>query len=117
MAVNAALKDKKINVWGDGKRLQNYIEANDAAKYLINTTKCKNNDIFLGTGSSEISNKELAELICNYVDDVVISFINEDNSPSFKYDNNRTLKMLNWSPEINLEQGIKNYITWKKEQY
>lgn len=115
LIVESALNNKKINLWGEGKRLQNYIEVNDASEYLLKGLACKKNGIYLGTGTTEISNKELAELICNYVDDVVISFINEDNSPSYNYNNTLTQKELNWKPGIDLSNGIKKYITWKKK--
>lgn len=115
---NQALQTKSIEVWGTGKRFQNYIHINDAInlieKLLLNNPKI--NFPLLGVFSKEYSNEEVAKIISDLTHSE-IKYINEDNSLSVRYNNELTQKVLNWYPEIELEHSLKNYLEWKKKQF
>ena len=113
-----AIQDKRIVVWGDGSRMQNYIHINDAVK-LIN--KIVENDIkvnfpILGVSKKEYSNAQLAEIIGTYTDSEII-FDGIDVSKSVQYDNTISQKAVNWQPEMDLETGIKQFLEWKQKQF
>ena len=113
-----AMQDKKIVVWGDGSRLQNYIHISDAVLLI---SKIIENDIkvdfpILGVSKKEYSNAQLAEIIGAYTDSEII-FDGVDISKSVQYDNTISQKDVNWQPEMDLETGIKQFLEWKQKQF
>jgi UDP-glucose 4-epimerase len=116
--VTQALTKKNIEVWGTGQRKQNYIHVTDAAKLIEKTIEQKelNQDIFLGTFTSEYANFEVAEIIKNITGAKII-YCHDDNSESVTYNNYNTKKTLNWEPQLNFKEGIKAYIQWKTKQF
>jgi len=112
---NQALDNKIIQVWGNGKRKQNYLHVSDAVKLLecliLNNSELKS-EVFIGADSFEYSNFEVASIIAQLTN-AKIEFVNEDNSNSFFYKNNYTRNKLNWKPKIMLQQGISEYLEWK----
>jgi UDP-glucose 4-epimerase len=109
-----ALKDKRIVVWGDGSRMQNYIHISDAIQLIGNIVE---NDIkvdfpILGVSNKEYSNAQLAEIIGDYTHSD-ITFNGIDISKSVQYNNTISQKAVNWQPEMDLGTGIKQFLEWK----
>jgi nucleoside-diphosphate-sugar epimerase len=113
---NQALENKSIHVWGNGSRFQNYIHINDAIRLIEKIIDYKSKIDFpvLGVSSKEYSNDEVAKIISELTNSE-INYINQDNSPSFHYNNKMTQKTLDWQAEIELKNGLKQYIEWKKK--
>ena len=115
--INQALKQNMISVWGNGNRLQNYLHIHDAIRYInaiIENKEITLHKTLLGTYPREYSNLEIAQIIqqktkCN------ISFINEDNSSSVRYDSIFTQGLLTCSPIKKIDTEINNFIEWKKQ--
>ncbi len=104
----------KIIVYGEGNRQQNYIHVSDVVSYLTKVAQVTNNGIYLATSGESISNKSLADLIIKKAGgDIVFEY--EDNSPSFFYNNDQTIKSLNLSPAAYLKDEITEIIKWIKE--
>ncbi|MCU0388236.1 MAG: NAD(P)-dependent oxidoreductase [Chitinophagaceae bacterium] len=117
--VNAALQQNAITVWGDGSRLQNYIHVEDGVAYIgqiILNRQHISKKILLGTYQGEYSNAQVAGII-SAISGCLVKFENEDNAPSFIYNNEETVKALSFKPKITLEKGIEEYIVWKKEKF
>lgn len=116
--IQQALDQRRINVWGNGKRLQNYIHVFDAAKLIKSIIENSNfeNDFFLGSFVGEYSNIEIATIISNETG-AEINYSGIDESVSFKYDNTYTRNKLNWNPEKNIKDEIIDYIKWKRKQF
>jgi nucleoside-diphosphate-sugar epimerase len=70
----------------------------------------------LGVSSKEYTNDEVAKIIANETDSI-INYLNEDKSVSYHYNNELTQKVLNWYPQIELKDGLKNYLRWKEKQF
>lgn len=115
---NQALQLKSIEVWGKGHRFQNYIHVQDAVSLIEKVVEYHSKIEFpiLGVSSKEYSNKEVAEIISSLTHSE-INYINQDNSISVHYNNELTQKVLNWYPEIELKEGLKNYLEWKEKQF
>jgi UDP-glucose 4-epimerase len=116
--VNQALKNNKIEVWGKGKRQQNYILVDDVCmliKDVIANHQKVVNKILLAVSNKEYSNLEVAKMITDETKSN-IEFVNEDNSVSLNYNNKKTQNLLNWSPNSDFSQEIAKYITWKQKQ-
>ncbi|MBU2061973.1 MAG: NAD(P)-dependent oxidoreductase [Bacteroidetes bacterium] len=116
--VNQALNKNKIEVWGAGKREQNYVFIDDVCLLIKNAIRKHNvvlNKIILAVHGEEYSNLHLASIIAKQTN-AVIEYVNKDHSTSLNYDNAITKNLLNWSPKANFEQEIIKYITWKQRQ-
>lgn len=117
--VNQALKDKEIVVWGNGARLQNYIHVDDVAYYIylmIKTQDTLFGQVILGVSQREYSNLEIATIISKLTN-AKIKFVNQDNSKSVAYNNEFSTILLNWKPNIGIEERLKKYIEWKQKKY
>lgn len=114
--VNQALSNGVIEVWGKGLRNQNYIHCSDAARLMLAGAEFKGNGIFLGVDISSYTNIAIAEIIAD-ITGAKINHIGEDNSKSMFYNNEWTRDTLNWKPIVGIEEGISEYIKWKKNQY
>lgn len=116
MFVNQALKRGLIEVYGTGQRRQNYLSVMDAVR-LIQTISCIKTapKICLGTNLIEHSNIEIAKIVAK-ICDAQIEFVGSDHSFSYEYENSITRTSTNWKPTVSMENGLKKYIKWKKEQ-
>lgn len=116
--INQALNNGVIEVWGEGKREQNYIFIDDVC-YLIKSVfeKFNNakNKTLLSVSNKEYSNLELAKIIATETK-AKIKFINQDFSASLNYNNLETRTILNWSTVSNFKEEIIKYIKWKQKQ-
>lgn len=113
---NQSIQNNKIQIWGKGSRLQNYIHVADVVSLIERIIQTENNFEFpiLGVSSTEYTNLEVAKIISKYTQ-CEHEFVGEDTSKSFVYDNSLTQSKLNWQSEISLEEGIKKYLEWKKK--
>ena len=116
--VNQALNDKRIEVFGQGKRQQNYIFVDDVCKLIKQTIA--NHDvlvdkILLAVSNREYSNLELAKIVANETR-AIIEFKYHDDSISLHFNNKKTQNLLNWSATSVFSKEIAKYITWKQKQ-
>lgn len=109
-----ALKEKKISIWGDGTRCQDYVSVYDVVRYLWSAAGSHLSDTFLGVNNKSFSNAEIASIISKFTDAEVL-FEKEDKSPSHYYNNNYTQQQLSYSPQIDIEKGIQSLIQWIKQ--
>lgn len=114
---NQALSSKKIKVFGNGARLQNYIHVNDVVELIKKVIAYKDiiNFPILAVYSREYTNQEVASIIANKTQ-ASIENIGEDLSKSFQYNNKVSKLTLNWQPKMELESGIIEFLVWKKRQ-
>jgi UDP-glucose 4-epimerase len=114
--VNQALLKNVINVWGNGKRKQNYLHVTDAVSYILLMINKKAQGIYIGASEKEYSNLELATIISNYLN-VPINFAGSDSNSSVKIYNQISKDALGKMSEIKLPSGVKKYINWKQRSF
>lgn len=120
----AALFDKKITIYGDGKQVRDLLfvddllRAYDLAIEKIDTVK---GQIFNMGGGNE-NTLSLLELIA-YLEKYLDKKINLDYSdwrpgdqPVFIADTSKAQKELGWNIKINPEQGVEKLIAWLKDK-
>ena len=126
--IEAALKGDKIPIHGDGKQTRTFIYIDDIVRaiYLAMTRKEAIGEIInIGT-EREISIKELGKLIwrlCDKKGEPDLEFIPYAKF-SGKYEDVRrrvpditkAKKLLGFSPEVELEEGLLRLIKWQKEK-
>ena len=129
-------KDKDINsviCWGSGDPLREFLHVDDLAeactfvlekwdpRNMVDSSSIPNNQLcWLNVGSqNEISIKDLAKLISNYVGykgKIIWDESKPDGTPRKKLETSR-LYNLGWLPKIDLKRGIKATIEdYKKER-
>lgn len=116
--IRKAKKEEKefIEAWGTGKPTRDFLYVDDAAEGIVSATEKydKPEPINLGSGS-EISIKNLVDLICKLMDfkgDVRWETEKLDGQLERAIDISRAKKEFNFSPETPFETGLKKTINW-----
>lgn len=109
-------KNKKLNVWGDGSAIRDFIHAKDVANAMILAIyKNIRGPINIGSGH-KTSIKEIVNIISNNVSNGPLKIL--WGSDEFKGDDIKLMdiklakKNLNFSPDINIKKGIIETIKW-----
>lgn len=108
--ISQAKTEKKIILFGNGKRLQDYLHVDDLASLCVAASKFDGNDIFLGATGRSMSNLEIVNIIKDYIPDLRIIFKGEDNSPWFQFDPSKTKKVLRWDNKEQMNDCIKKML-------
>ena len=83
--VVSAARAGVIHLRGNGKRLQNYLDIDDAALMCLQAAISKKSFITLGVGEQSYSNNEVADFLTKLTGASIVRE-GEDHSPSFVYD-------------------------------
>lgn len=116
LIIEQALINKKILLFGDGNRAQNYLHIDDAIQFIISASLKSENEIYLACASESVTNNEVANIVKTHTK-CSISYFGDDNILSIYYNNEKTRHKLNYQPNITLEEGLKSLIEWKRKKY
>jgi UDP-glucose 4-epimerase len=120
-----ALAGKRIEIWGDGSAIRDYIYVDDAISGLLATMLtppdrfCATDPVVnIGSGRG-VSLRELISLLIHILDKPIE--VEYKPAPDFDVranvlDITRARSILNWSPKISLEEGLSRHIGYLKEQ-
>lgn len=119
----AMLENTKIEIYGDGTKERDFTYIDDIVEIMttiMNYSKNWHHEIFnIGYGSSITVN----DLVKTIKDNINPDFDNIEYTDNAKGDVNKTLasvdKLKSWfniQPKISIEEGIKRYTTWYKQQ-
>ncbi len=113
-------KDEVI-IWGTGKPIREWLYVEDGADSLIKSIELSDGHQFFNIGVEKgISIIDLAEVIrqkLGWEGKFVLDKSKPDGVLEKKVDGTLGQKKLNWSPQVNLEQGIEKTISWYQEIY
>ena len=113
--INMALKSMNINIYGSGKRSQDFIYIKDIVNLLVSIIKKKSSGVYnIGSGEST-STIDLANIILNNTNQTKSKIIfngkmDEQEGYKMKVDIKKARKELNFRPKFNIKKGIKDYI-------
>ena len=109
--------NKKVNVWGDGTPVRDFIHARDVAEgMLLMCEKGINIPVNLGSGQG-CTIKELVDIIlnnCEHKPEIVYDLTGGVGDHTRVMDISRA-KSFGFNPQISLKEGIKEVIQWYKE--
>ena len=119
-----ALRNSEIPIYGDGKNIRDWLYVEDHADALLQVIE--NGDIgekYCIGGNQEKSNNEIAEIICDCLDEIcpgsnpykkLITYVKDRQGHDFRYaiETNKINKTLNWYPKLNFKEGIRKTINW-----
>ncbi len=111
--------EKPILVWGDGSPTREFLYSTDAALGIVMGTQYYNDPepVNLGTGS-EISIKNLVELICNlmgFEGEIIWETDKPNGQPRRCLDTQRAKQAFGFTAQMEIEQGLKNTIKWYRQ--
>lgn len=107
-----AASDKEIIVYGDGKRLQDYLHVDDLVNLCwLCTIDDKKNVTLIAASGRSVSNYEIASEICKNIPNSVVKFSGEDSTESSQYDISETQKDYNWESKTAVENWIRDFVS------
>jgi len=116
--IDAKLKNTpQVVVWGSGRPMREFIYCMDVGNALVRTFESYNDPtevLNVGTGT-DITIKDLAFLISEiigYKGEIIFDTTKADGAIKKLMDNTKMKLVLNWEPEILLEDGIKQTVDW-----
>ena len=109
-----------LKIFGDGTQSRDLLYATDCARFIVEGTFCQEATgevLNAGTGS-DISINDLAELIAT--DDTEITHVEHHHPQSevqtLRCDPTKAEAMLDWEPEVSLEEGVSRLRTWLRDE-
>ena len=114
-------KEDSVEVWGTGEQKREWLNVNDGANALIKSLDIPEGNYVFNVGINEsISIKDLAEIIKKYLKykgELIYNSSKPQGVENKQVDGTLGSKILNWSPEVELETGIKDTIEWYVKNY
>jgi UDP-glucuronate decarboxylase len=113
-----ALKGKDITVYGDGKQTRSFCYVDDLIEAMIHMMRQEEIVGPVNTGNpNEFTILELAKKVIELTGSkskIIFKDLPEDDPMQRKPDNTLAREKLDWEPQIQLEQGLNNTITYFK---
>jgi len=109
--VAAAASDGTIQLWGSGKREQDFVDIDDIAVALIKALQLSGRNIVNIASGKPVTMLEFAELIIATLDRGRYVFNNRPDPREgefARFDNRLARELLGWSPEIGLSESIQS---------
>jgi GDP-L-fucose synthase len=103
----------QLEVWGDGSPIRDFINAKDVARAMILIMEKMPKDPIPICSGQGISIKMIAEIIAKYTDTKTV-YKGKDLGAKIKIMDNSKLKKLGFKPEVSIEDGIKEVISYRK---
>ncbi|MGD1896583.1 MAG: GDP-L-fucose synthase family protein [Phormidesmis sp.] len=111
--------DKTLPVWGDGSPTREFLYSTDAARGIVMATQkySQPEPVNLGT-NSEISIKDLAELICEvmgFEGELVWQTDQPNGQPRRCLDTQRAKQAFGFTAQTEFREGLKNTVEWYRQ--
>ena len=113
--VKKALNGESLTIFGDGSQYRNFIYIEDLAEGNVVALKdIATNKTYNLEGVRPITVKEVAETVKKLIGDVEIEY-KEGRPGDFegkKVSTEKAKKELGWEPNVDFEEGVRQYIEW-----
>jgi len=121
--VNKALKDKNLEIYGDGKQTRSFCYIDDLITGIITmmeTNKEVTGPVNLGNPNEEMTIHKLANTIIKLTQSnskIIFKPLPKDDPVKRRPDITLTKKILGWKPKISIKKGLKKYIQFYSKRY
>ncbi|PPR35187.1 MAG: dTDP-glucose 4,6-dehydratase 2 [Alphaproteobacteria bacterium MarineAlpha6_Bin4] len=129
LSIINALNEKKINIYGNGLQIRNWIHVDDNNDAIINLiNKGKVGQIYNIGNNVETTNINIVKNICKILDEIIprnnkqsysklINFVTDRPGHDKRYANSikKIIRETKWRPKINLKNGLKMTVLWYLE--
>jgi dTDP-glucose 4,6-dehydratase len=116
--ITQALGNKSITVYGRGSQTRSFCYVDDLVAGIIKLMKSNSNEPVNLGNPNEMTILQLAKKIIkisNSKSKIIFSSLPADDPKQRRPDITRAKKILKWSPQVCLEDGLKRTIPWFKE--
>jgi nucleoside-diphosphate-sugar epimerase len=115
-----ALTGKPITIYGDGSQTRSFCYVSDMVEglFLLMTLDGLEGEVVNLGNPDERTVKEVADLICeilNVPKNYEYLPLPQDDPKKRKPDITKAKKLLNWSPKVDFETGLRKTLEWYKE--
>ena len=115
-----AINDKDITIYGDGTQTRSFSYIDDTINGIVKILNYKSPDVFNIGNDEEVTIKDLAKKIISITGSKSkIKFLDlpQDDPKQRKPDLSKAEKLLDYTPSITLDEGLKKTIEWFSERY
>lgn len=124
VVILAALENRPIPIYGDGKNVRDWLYVTDHAKALLSMIKKgEPGEVYCVGGGTELSNLQIVETICSIMDRLLpretsyselITFVKDRPGHDFRYAVNpeKIKRDLGWEPEFHFKDALEETISW-----
>jgi dTDP-glucose 4,6-dehydratase len=114
------MENKKVPIYGDGQQVRDWIHVDDHNRGVdLIIEKGKIGETYCLGGDNEKTNLEITNKILEILDKDKnsIEYVEDRKGHDRRYaiDFSKIKKELNWQPEINFEEGLKETVEWYKK--
>lgn len=116
--IENALKNLDINVYGSGKREQNFIYVEDISNAIELFVNSKNKiggvyNIVSDNNTTMLKLAQSVKDICNSKSEIIVGkYVDSQENFRPHYDYNRAYETVGYKPNYNIYAGLKKYIEW-----
>lgn len=112
---------REIHFFGTGQETRDWLHVKDAANLIFKMANTPAPDTIVingGTGRRRTNQQILNYLSTQIKDDTIVVFNNKsrEGDPKHYWADISTAETYNWHPKINIEDGLKEYALWFKQQ-
>ena len=114
-----ALNSKDITIYGDGSQTRSFSYVEDTVNGIIALMKSDHNDVFNIGNPNEITVNQLASTIIrltNSSSKIINKDLPQDDPKQRRPDITKARNLLEWEPQIELEDGLMKTIEWVNSQ-
>lgn len=127
--IRSAIQGKPLPIYGSGKNVRDWLYVEDHCRAIdLVFHKGKAGETYLIGGNNERTTLEIANAVCEYLDQVLpkensyknlIQFVKDRPGHDFRYaiDASKIKSELGWQPKESFETGIKKTIDWYLNKY
>ncbi|MBA6313754.1 dTDP-glucose 4,6-dehydratase [Cellulophaga baltica] len=128
--IRKAIKNEAIPIYGKGDNIRDWLYVLDHCSGIELTFREGNlGETYVIGGNNEFSNIDIVKKICSLLDEIEpkemgsykdqISFVTDRLGHDFRYaiDAKKIKRDLGWTPELNIDEGLKTTIRWYLNKY
>tara|TARA_Y100000590_G_scaffold458247_1_gene612566 strand:+ start:91 stop:1149 length:1059 start_codon:yes stop_codon:yes gene_type:complete len=129
LSIINAINEKKINIYGNGLQIRNWIHVDDNNDAIIRIIKKgKIGQIYNVANNIEVTNIKIVRYICNILNEILprknkksyvklINFVKDRPGHDNRYAQSikKIIKEISWKPSINLKNGLQKTVLWYLE--
>ena len=112
-----ALNGEDITIYGKGNQTRSFCYVSDTVAGIIKAMDSQSNEVFNIGNPNEITILQLAETIIQLTESksgVKYQELPDDDPSQRKPDIDKAINILDWKPDIGLEEGLNKTIVWVK---
>ena len=109
------LKERPLNIWGDGSIIRDFFHVQDLARLCVTAAESDQTGIFNAGSGCGHSVREIIDIISEITGvaaDIRFSAAHESDVEKIVLDIEKASVTFGWSPNIPLEQGIRDHWKW-----